>query len=60
MLLDEHNIVLERVNGLIVTQATLLRLAVSSVLSKKAGEQFEKEISGLSFETQAYEAKTGG
>jgi hypothetical protein len=60
MLLDEHNLVLERLNGLEVTRATLLRLAVSSVLSKKAGEQFDKTVAGLSFETVAHEARETG
>lgn len=56
MLLDEHNLVVERLNGLEVTRATLLQLAVSSILSKKAGKEFDKNIATLNIETFAYEA----
>lgn len=56
MLLDEHNLVVERLNGMEVTRATLLQLAVSSILSKKAGKEFDKSISALNIETFAYEA----
>lgn len=55
MLLDEYNLVVERINGLEVTRATLLQLAVSSVLSKKAGKVFDKQIKRLTVETEAYE-----
>jgi hypothetical protein len=56
MLLDEHNLVVERLNGLEVTRATLLQLAVSSILSKKAGKEFDKHIASLNIETFAHEA----
>ncbi len=56
MLLDEHNIVVERLNGLEVTRATLTRLAVSAILSKQAGREFDKSIASLNIETYAHEA----
>jgi len=58
MLLDEHNIVVERLNGLEVTRATLTRLAVSAILSKQAGREFDKNIASLNIETHAHEAAT--
>lgn len=58
MLLDEHNIVVERLNGLEVTRATLTRLAVSAILSKQAGREFDKNIAALNIETHAHEAVT--
>lgn len=58
MLLDEHNIVVERLNGLEVTRATLTRLAVSAILSKQAGREFDKNIASLNIETNAHEATT--
>lgn len=56
MLLDEHNLVVEHINGVEVTRATLLQQAVSSVLSKQAGKEFDKTIASLNIETIAYEA----
>jgi hypothetical protein len=55
MLLDEHNLVVEHINGLEVTRATLFQLAVSSILSKKAGKEFDKAVSSLNIETVAHE-----
>ena len=55
MLLAEHSLVVERVNGMEVTRATLQQLAISSILSKKGGTLFQKEINGLSIETFAFE-----
>ncbi len=56
MLFDEHNLVVERLNGLEVTRATLTRLAVSAILVKQAGRQFDKIIASLNVETFANEA----
>lgn len=58
MLLDEQNIVVERLNGLEVTRATLTRLGVSAILSKQAGREFDKNIAALNIETNAHEATT--
>lgn len=54
-LLDEANIVVERVNALEVTRATLLQLAISGILYKKSGELFQKKIDALSFDLLARE-----
>ena len=43
--------VTERRNRLIVTEATLLQSAVSSILSKKAGKAFEKSVGRLNVKT---------
>lgn len=59
MLSDEVALVVERLNGAEVTRATLLRLAVSSVISKEAGRLFTKQINKLNFETFAQEERTG-
>jgi len=59
-LLDEANIVVERVNAQEVTRATLLQLAISGVLSKKSAALFDKQLARLSFETVAYEEPDGG
>lgn len=44
---SEAQLVIERLNSLEVTRATLLQLAVSSVLSKEAGEEFRKALDSL-------------
>lgn len=55
MVSDEHTLVVERLNGYEVTRATLLQNAVASILSKKGGKLFEKQIARLNIETTAYE-----
>lgn len=55
--MDESAIVVERVNGEQVTQATLMRLAISAILSKKASAQFDETVSGLQIETWAFEGE---
>jgi len=47
MLFDEAQLVTERVNSGHITFATLLRLAVSSILSKKADKVFKAEMKKL-------------
>jgi len=60
MLLDEANIVVERVNGEEVTRTTLLRLAISGALSNKAAKLLDKKINDLNVETAAYERDDEG
>jgi hypothetical protein len=48
MLWDEARIVQERHNGFAVTQAVLTQLAVASLFSKEAGQQFAKLTKRLS------------
>jgi len=48
MLSREAKIVTARVNRDHATQATMTRLAIASVLSKKASAQFEKQVKRLS------------
>lgn len=45
--LDEHSLVSKQINSRIVTEAVLFQLAASSILSKKAGQAFEKQIKRL-------------
>lgn len=47
MVQDEARLVTERLDGLMATEALLVQLAVSSVLSKKAGALFKKTIEGM-------------
>ena len=59
-LLDEHNIVVERVNASEVTRATLLQLAISGVLSSKSYKLYTQKVDALSFETLAHEEDDKG
>ena len=43
----EAEVAVTRVNQAFVTQATLLQLAVGSLLSKKSGEEFQKAVKKL-------------
>lgn len=52
MLEDEALLVIERVNAQTVTEASILQLAVGSILDKKAGKAFEKRLKKLSIETK--------
>lgn len=45
--MDEASLVVERVNNSHATQATLLQMAVSGVLSKKANKAFQEQIKSL-------------
>ncbi|HYD06290.1 MAG TPA: hypothetical protein VEC60_11225 [Reyranella sp.] len=47
VLWDESRLVVERMNGEMATHLSLLQLAVGSVLSKKAGDLFNKQIKAL-------------
>lgn len=47
MIWDEVTLVVERKNRDHATTAVLLNLAVSAVLSEKAGKNFEKQIKKL-------------
>lgn len=57
MLSDEAAIVIERLNGEEVTRATLLRLAISAVLSKEGGRHFDRQIGVLNIETLPHEGE---
>jgi hypothetical protein len=46
-MMDEAALVVERVNNGHATQATLLQMAVSGVLSKKANKAFQEQIKNL-------------
>lgn len=48
MVWEEAELVVDRLNRRHATDATLLRLAVSSMLSKEAGELFSKRVAELS------------
>jgi len=52
MVWDEANLIIERVNAMEVTRGTLMQLAISSILSKKAGKEFEKLMISLNVETK--------
>lgn len=47
MVWDEAAIVVENVNRMEATRATLLQMAVSSVLSKEAGKLFRETVNRL-------------
>lgn len=47
MMTREARIVRKRVNGQIATEAVLTQLAIGSILSKKAGKAFEKQVKKL-------------
>lgn len=53
MVWDESNLVVERVNNLIITQANLTQAAISSVLSKKGGGNYQRMVASLNVETKA-------
>jgi hypothetical protein len=55
MLWDESNLVIERVNGRIVTEASLLQFAVNSILCKKSRTEFSKMIQSLNVETRPFD-----
>lgn len=44
---DESEIVTERMNNMVATEAVLTQLAISSVLSKKAHKEFDKALKKL-------------
>jgi hypothetical protein len=50
MVWDEARLVVEHLNRLEATRALLLQMAVSSVLSEQAGEEFTKVIARLTKE----------
>ncbi len=50
MLWDESRIVVERVNGVLATQAILLRQAITSVFSEEGAKGFSVTISKLTEE----------
>lgn len=58
MLMDESNLVIERQNGAIVTEANLLQMAVHGVLSKSARDSFAKSLKKLNVETRLLNDET--
>lgn len=54
MLNDESNLVVERLNGAIVTEANLLQHAVHGILSKKSRELHAKMLKEINVETRPY------
>jgi hypothetical protein len=57
MLGDESALVIERVNGSIVTDANLLQSAIGSILSMKMGTQFQELVDQLNVETRVLEGQ---
>lgn len=51
MMSDEVNLVIERVNGLLITEASLIRDAVSGMVSKKNSKAFGDSVKRLNVET---------
>jgi hypothetical protein len=51
MVWDEAAIAKERINSMEVTRASLMQQAISSILSKKAGSAFQKNVASLNIET---------
>lgn len=54
---DESNMIVERENARIATEATLLQQAVASILSTKARGEFKKRIDGLALETKPFTSR---
>lgn len=54
MLLDEHTIVIERLNHEAVTRDTMLQSAISSVFSSAGAKAFNRSIGEMSFEAIAH------
>jgi len=50
MVLDEVTLVTERVNGILASETSLLQLAVSSILVKKAGTNLDRQLKDLSLD----------
>ena len=55
MVIDESNLVTERENSRISTEAIILQLAAASILSTQAGKEFTKTVKGLAVEAVARE-----
>jgi len=52
LLWDEYTLVIERVNGRIVTEANLLQHAIGSILSKQSRTEFSKLLKALNVEAR--------
>jgi hypothetical protein len=57
MLWDESNLVIERQNNAIVTEAELLQNAVMGILSKKARKSFSNLIKRLNVVTKPFRSE---
>jgi len=60
MLMDEHALVVERLNAAEVTQAQLVRLAISASLSKDGFKLWKKQVEALDAATKARERQDDG
>lgn len=58
-LYDESNMVVERENSRIITEADLQQLAVAGILSKEARSAFTKRLKELGVETRPIEGLFG-
>lgn len=54
MVWDESNLVVERVNGQIITEANLLKAAIHGVLSKESRNLFDKMVGSLNIEVRPF------
>lgn len=63
MVIDEANLIRERENARITTEAILIQLAAGSIVSTKTGKQFTKTLEGLAVTAKARQlsgGETGG
>ena len=60
MVIDEHALVVERLNALEVTRATLTKLAISATLSKEGAKVWNKQLDSLDVTTVAREGTDNG
>jgi hypothetical protein len=59
LLWDEAALVIDRVNALEVTRATLVKLAISAALTKEGGKAFRKVASDLGEPTGVVDGAEG-
>lgn len=59
MVWDEANLIIERENGRMITEANLIRLAISANLGKDGDRQFQKAIKPLNITVAPYEDPEG-
>ena len=52
MIEDEASLVIERVNTHMISEVNMLRLAVGSLLSKKAGTVYDRQVKDLNVEAR--------
>lgn len=59
MVWDEANLVTERENARVVTEVSLIRLAISANLGKDGDRQYQKAIKALNISVEPYEDPEG-